>query len=264
VNDNRLPKAATDMISRILGLILLASAPASAQTLVIRNGNVVDVVKGRVRAHQDVVISGGNIVAVGRSQLRADVKTIDATGRYIMPGLWDMHVHVDEAALRALLRYGITSARDMGNSDVTEVLALRQLSVTDAAVPHLFIAGPRLSGADFPSDDSLRVLGVDFFKIHEGVPPQRYYGVIRRAKQLGYDVVGHVPAELTPAEVSQAGQRSIEHLDSYRMPVCRSSAALPSTNSLRSAARPAWIRSSLFLRAMERGSTLQLPASGSG
>ena len=185
---------------------------------------VVDVRAATTVLHRTVIIRGGRITTVGLSdstsipgRIRSD-QIIDGTGKYLIPGLWDMHVHLDSTDLPALVYHGITGARDMGG-DLEQLLAWRRRISADSLVgPRLVFAGPALSGEMTPERavqivDSLAARGVDFIKVHEGLPRAAYYAIDGAALGRHLTLVGHVPAQLTPIEVANAGQRSIEHLE---------------------------------------------------
>jgi imidazolonepropionase-like amidohydrolase len=206
-------------------------APAQS-TLAIEHVNVVDVETGTVLPDRTVLIVGERVARVGRSRevtLDAHMPREDGRGRYLIPGLWDMHVHLAKADLPALLAAGVTGVRDMGGN-FAELRAWRD-AIRSGAMPgpRIVAGGPRLVGPpahDGPADrvltapsdatrvvDSLGVLGADFIKVHEGLSRDVYMAIARAARRRGMPFVGHVPSSISPAEASEAGQRSIEHLE---------------------------------------------------
>ena len=148
-----------------------------------------------------------------------------------MPGLWDMHIHFgsDDRALRLLLAFGITGARDMGGDVAKLTESRRRIKSGELAGPRLVFAGPMLEGPSTePSNDtwiihspdearhavdSLVALGVDFIKVHDGLARDTYLAVANAAKAKGIQFAGHVSASVTPGEASALGQKSIEHLE---------------------------------------------------
>ena len=147
-----------------------------------------------------------------------------------MAGLWDMHVHLDDGrTARQLLGWGVTGARVMSGG-LEETLALRQAILTQPARgPRLLVVGLALDGPRSASDtgsevvrtaddgrravDSLADRGVDFIKVHEGLSRQSWFAIARAARRRGLPLTGHVPAGLTPEELSDSGLGSIEHLE---------------------------------------------------
>jgi hypothetical protein len=140
-----------------------------------------------------------------------------------------MHVHLDSAALEIFLAHGITGIRDMGGPG-SELIALRRaLATGSVSGPRLVIAGPVLAGGSVtprPSRvvvntepqgiravDSLAALGVDFIKVHDGIPRAAYFAIARESRSKHITFVGHVPSEVTAWEASDSGQKSIEHLE---------------------------------------------------
>ena len=207
---------------------------------VLENVAVVDGTGAPARGGISVVVAGDRIRAVGptdrvQAQSPPGAETIDASGHYLIPGLWDMHVHLGNTGARAgpvIIAHGVTGVRDMG-SPLEEVLALRRR--WPAASPHgpqLVAAGPILQGAlpfempqirsvTTPAEaliavDDLHRAGVDFVKVGDTVPGNVYRTVSDRARDRGLAVVGHLPVEIDAASAALAGQRSIEHFGSAR------------------------------------------------
>lgn len=219
---------------------LYAVHPAGAQIftaqqpLVITHVNVVDVAEGRILPDKTIVIRGDRIAGVENSSFKVPAKArlIDARGQFAIPGLWDMHVHLSyatESALPLLLANGVTGVRDMGSS-LTQIDRWR--AEIDAGVrpgPRIVRVGPILNGRSFnqyqiavgnPDEArgvvrALKQAGVDFIKIHRRVPRDSYFALMEEAKKQGIRVVGHVPLTVTTAEASDAGQASIEHIETF-------------------------------------------------
>lgn len=216
-----------------LAVIATGGTRASAQSLVITHVTVVDVRQGSVLHDRTVRIQGTWIAQIdsGVPPAIPGANTIDGTGRFLMPGLWDMHVHLagnDSAAAR-MLTGGITGARDMGGR-LDRILALRDgIRSGRLRGPRLVIAGPALRGPRSPSDsgpdvvrspdqatqvvDTLARRGVDFIKVHEDLTPETWFAIARAARRRGLMLVGHVPAALTPEQTADSGEHSIEHLE---------------------------------------------------
>ena len=162
---------------------------------------------------------------------------VDASGQFLIPGLWDMHVHLGgldggTRAGPAFIAHGVTGVRDMG-SQPAEILTLRDRRRTASpSGPRLVAAGPILQGplpfelplvrsVDSPAEartavDDLHRGGVDFIKVGDTVPPDVYGTLVDRARRHGLPVAGHLPVGIRAADAALAGQRSIEHFGSAR------------------------------------------------
>lgn len=228
------------MISRVLNLLPLlglaaACGPGAAKpTLSITHVAIVDVERGTLLPDRTVLVYGTRIERVDSAPLLTtprNVRTIDGTGRFLIPGLWDMHVHIEDARTAGqLLSWGITGARIMSGG-LEETLALRQ-GIRDRRFrgPRLFVVGLALHGREsYASDtgpalvqtvddgpravDSLARRGVDFIKVHEGLSRAAWFGIAQAARQHRIPLTGHVPTTLTVEEASDSGLRSIEHME---------------------------------------------------
>jgi len=180
-----------------------------------------------------VVIRGESIVALGpagKTAIPASAKIVDGRGGFLMPGLWNMHVHggsYDAArkALPVLLAHGVTGVRDMG-MPLDDAIRLKRNDSRDG--PHVFVAGPLVQGplpfenplivqVKRPADAAatiamLKQRGVDFIKIHDAVPEDIYLAVAAAARRAQLPFVGHIPPTVTVDQAIEVGQRSIEHL----------------------------------------------------
>lgn len=224
------------------------SLAAQPVDLLIRHANVIDVRTGKVAREQAVAIRGGDIVAVGADRAAAAgftaTQTIDATGRFVMPGLWDMHVHFgggpeliqeNKDLLPLYLAHGITSIRDCAGDLAEEVLAWRDQIRTGALLgPTLYTSGPKLEGlkpmwkgtievgteAEVNAAlDRLQGLKVDFVKITDNtLKPELFLYAVREAKRRGLKTSAHIPAAITVEQAGEAGLTSIEHM-SYALRV---------------------------------------------
>lgn len=209
-----------------------------AQTLTIVHATVIDTVTGRTVPDRTVSIRGNRIVRVtGDTRVPVDEgQVVDARGKYLMPGLWDMHTHVyfDRTAadgtdliLPLLLVNGITGIRDMG-SELDPVLHARaEIAAHRLLGPRMFVSGPMLDGPKSqykaaiaiatPEDGRKAVAmltsrGVDFIKVQSGVPRAAYFAIADEAKREGIAFEGHVPDAIRAREAVAAGQKTMEHL----------------------------------------------------
>ena len=225
-----------------LGNQTTESTPTTESALLLDNVTVIDGTGAPARAGMSVVVTGERISAVGVAD---DVRTvsppgteiIDASGQFLIPGLWDMHVHLGgldggTRAGPAFIAHGVTGVRDMA-SPPEEILILRDRWQTASANgPRLVAAGPILQGplpfelplirsVDSPAGartavDDLHRAGVDFVKVGDTVPPDAYRAVVDQARRHGLPVAGHLPVGIGAADAALAGQRSIEHFGSAR------------------------------------------------
>ncbi len=202
----------------------------SKPTWAFRNVSVLDVGAGRVLHGMNVVISEDRIESVDRRSIPGAAKVVEASGQFLMPGLWDMHVHLTDAteiALPTLVASGITGVRDMGGDLATIDRWRAAISSGTRIGPRIVRAGPYVDGVkpDAPyrlviqsgkdarrTVASLQAMHVDFIKLHNGVPRIAYLALMEEAGRRGMPVAGHVPAEVEPREASAAGQRSLEHV----------------------------------------------------
>lgn len=228
-----LPLAAS---AALVAPALFAQGAPAGQTLVLTGVTVVDVREGRLVPNRTVVVKGNRIDAVTAGSARSipdGARVIDAGGKYLIPGLWDMHVHSAAAAARELPVYlanGVTGVRNM-HSTADTALALvrgikRQLAAGTLFGPRFLANGPIVDGPEPAQQgsvpvgtaaaarsavDSLVAGGADFIKVYIRLPREAYFGVAEQAKRRKVPFVGHVPVSVRAEEAADAGQRSIEH-----------------------------------------------------
>ena len=203
--------------------------PPSPPPLAITHVTIIDTETGSAQPDMTVLIRDGRIARVERAggAPPGDAPEVEAQGKFLIPGLWDMHVHLSyntASALPVLLANGVTGVRDCG-SDLEEIDRWRALIGAGVlAGPRIVRAGPMLNGQSFnryqmvtgnPEQArgivrALKQVGVDFIKIHRRTPRDAYFAIIDEAKKQGLTVVGHIPMTVKPEEASDAGQL-IEH-----------------------------------------------------
>lgn len=225
-------------------------ATAAAADIAITNVTAIDASNG-VREAVTVYTRDDQIIAVvsaDQPNLSA-AHSIDGSGRYLIPGLWDMHVHITyEPELTAqmpslLLDYGITSVRDTGGMLPILLPEIEKWRAADSEAPRIFFSGPLLDGAKVVYDGNdrpqigianadsnaaaanvaeLRAAGVDFIKIYELVSPDVFDALVAAAKQHALPIASHVPLALL---ADQAGPAvgSMEHLRNVEL-ACASNA----------------------------------------
>jgi imidazolonepropionase-like amidohydrolase len=233
----------------VLFCALLASL-AGAQSkpvvpqIVITHVTVINPGTSSVTPDRTVVITGVHIASVyagADSQPPKNSQVIDGRGQYLIPGLWDMHVHSAfgdwfpggrDVILPLFVANGVTGVRDMGG-DLPALFEWRQqIAAGEIVGPRMVVSGPMLDGylpdgksLRFPSSvpvptpasaiaavDSLKAQGVDFIKVQSVISHDAYRAAAAEAHKQGLPIVGHVPDKVRIAEVVAAGQKSIEHL----------------------------------------------------
>ena len=230
------------MLRAVLVVLTLSAGPwnrASAQavSLLIEHVAVVDVIAARVQPDMTVEIRGRTISAMSagrRVQIPPGATVIDGRGKYLIPALWDMHVHtswppgVEQIFLPLMVANGVLGARDMHSGSISTIVPLKRAVASGSQIgPRLFVAGPAVDGPNsylpgsriVRAEDEARAAvrqlkadGVDFIKVYSSLPKELYLAVASEAKKNGIPFVGHVPYPVTAAEASDAGQRSMEHL----------------------------------------------------
>ncbi len=231
----------------IVALIWCAIAIASrAQTpaerrVVIADVTVVDVVAGRLVPHQTVVIAGDSIERVAPAADVAPVlgaTAIPGEGRYLIPGLFDCHVHFSDPATQGpmCVANGVTFARDMGGFTATSIALRERFYKGEALGPDLIVCGAILDGdppiwptsEKCPNPDAgreavrkLAEAGVDQIKVYQRLPRFAYLAIVDEAKKHDLPAVGHVPDSVRLGEALSIGQASIEHLSGWERVVAR-------------------------------------------
>ena len=199
----------------------------------ITHVTVVDVVSGAEAKNQTIELRGSKIAAVseGSTQFGKDATIVDAQGRFLIPGLWDMHVHVHSIQeLPLFVANGVTGIRIMAGQKDTQ--AFRAELARQTLSPEIYLAsaivdGPNPTWPDSivikkPEDarkevDAIKAGGADFIKVYDGIPRNAYFALADEAKKQSIPFAGHLPEQVTAQEASAAGQRSMEHLKGIAM-----------------------------------------------
>lgn len=209
----------------------------------IENVTVIDAVGGEQRG-MDVAILAGKILTVSAHETQdpaTDAARIDGTGKYLIPGLWDAHVHLtyteglDHTSFFPLsIAHGVTSLRDTGGH-LDKLAPARAAAAAGPLAPDLYVSGPLIDGAlrvyagqtefnpdisvgaDTPEDavrivDALADAGVDFIKAYEMLSEDTFNALIARADERGLPVAAHAPLSITAAEAALAGTDDMQHL----------------------------------------------------
>jgi len=227
-------------LSLLIGLAACSSSPRSpditpAVAFAITHVTVIDVAGGPSRSDATVVVRGNRIASIGSGDsaiVPGDARVVEGRGKFLIPGLWDMHVHAAwretaEPFAELFVANGITGIREMWG-DLGVIRDWRShVADRDGARPRIYAAGNLVDGPNpvWPNSNraadaregrelvrSLRRDGADFIKVYSRLPRDAYFAIAEEAKTLGIPFAGHVTIAVTAAEASDAGQRSIEHL----------------------------------------------------
>lgn len=231
-------------IVTILALpVALGAQGVTPPTLVVDHVSVIDVEGGRTLSDQRVVISGRRITAVGAAASTAAparATIVDGRGKFLMPGMWDMHIHVSgdptkpQYAFPLLLANGITGIRDMGFGVDGLIFFRKEVAEGRILGPRILGAGVLVDGAPhvYPAAitlevttpeaarhavDSLKARGVNFIKAYEMLKPDVYLALADQAKKDGLPIGGHLPLQVTAQQAINAGMHSFEHLRNWNV-----------------------------------------------
>lgn len=215
-------------------IILFSCQPKQENTgqpqVVFKSVNVIPMDQERVLENQDVLVSLGKIVAVGESgqvTYNDDATVVDGNGKYLIPGLAEMHAHVPpiddmepmKDVLSLFLAKGITTIRGMLGHPLH--LELRdKVNNGEVLGPHFYTTGPSFNGNTVKTAEEgaqrvrdQKAAGYDYLKMHPGLVPETFSAVTSTAKELGIPFVGHVSFDVGINRAIEAGYSSIDHMD---------------------------------------------------
>lgn len=231
----------------LLALSCSSEAPKQVD-LLLHNATVVDVANNTTITHQFVAISGQRIVAVNdmryANAFRAE-KVVDVSAQYVMPGLWDNHVHFrggkeliaeNKELLALYVQFGVTTVRDAGGDMTPSVLQWKkQIESGELVGPYIFTSGPKLDGPrpawagsikiEKEEDialalDSLEAIGADYVKMYDGsLSVENFYAIIAAAEERGMKTTGHMPMSGDLKKALALGLDGSEHMY-YVMKAC--------------------------------------------
>jgi imidazolonepropionase-like amidohydrolase len=221
--------AAAAAIASAIPLALFSQTGA----LVFTNLTVIDATGASPQPAMTVVIRNDRIEAIGKTRemtVPRASQVVNGAGKFMIPGLWDMHVHLTDAtpsAIPALIANGVTGVRDMGS--LLKELDEWRVRIEEGTLigPRIFRAGPILNGKEFgpvqlavadatearAAVRTLARVGVDFIKIHMTLTRDQFLAIADEAKKARLPLAGHIPAAVTPEEASDSGQASFEHTE---------------------------------------------------
>jgi hypothetical protein len=209
-------------------------AEAAPQPVLFQDVNVIPMTDERILQARDVLVTNGKIQKIapaGTLQAPTDALIVKGSGRYLMPGLAEMHAHLpprarEQEALDILLLYvahGVTTIRGM-LGDPWHLQLRQQLERQEVLGPRLFTAGPSFNGNSAPDIETARRMvreqaaaGYDFLKLHPGLKRNVFDAIVASARDATMTFQGHVPIDVGVPHALQAKQRAIDHLDGYVM-----------------------------------------------
>ena len=228
----------------LLSTLFLSAGHTVAQSpsLVFNHVTVIDMTGAPPKSDMAVVVVGDRIAALGKAgavRVPKGAQVVDATGKYLIPGLWDMHAHVfhyrlpeppDAYDFPLFIANGVTSIREMWTkADRMDQVRLwrQQFYERPGTIPRFAAVGTLVDGPAgiWPNSDrvstadearrlvgTLKAGGVDFVKVYNELSREAYFAIADEATKRKIPFAGHVPTAITWREASEAGQQSIEHL----------------------------------------------------
>jgi len=217
-------------LSTSLGITSQQAPGTKAASLVLTHVTVIDTTGATVKPDMTVVIEGDRIVAIAKStDIRPpeNAEIVDATGRFLIPGLWDMHVHwYEKDYLTLFIANGVTGMRQMFGAPIHHQWR-KEIEAGQLVGPHMVIASPIVDGPKPVWPGSIAVAdasearqaviqvkqsGADFVKVYSLLSRDAYFAIADESKKQAIPFEGHVPESISLEEASNAGQKSVEHL----------------------------------------------------
>lgn len=217
------------VLTGIFGLSLILGLWGQAiDTIAIENVHVIPMTEERVIPHQRVLIANGKLLRIEPAStplLHRVHQTIDGTGKYLIPGLSEMHYHsrgtTAENDFKLFIANGITTVRNMAEGDRLDQIAIRRKTREGALpIPNYFTTGPYLTRKQLQSKEQViqqvkkhKRRGYDFMKLADNLPEERYLDLLAACRENGLPLLGHAQRQL-PAEFSLR-MKSVEHLEEF-------------------------------------------------
>jgi imidazolonepropionase-like amidohydrolase len=216
--------------------LLFAMVFCAAQTpggeIVFRNVTVIPMTKEAVIRNQDVLVKNGEIAAIGNTgtiKFKKDARIIEANGKYLIPGLAEMHAHVPpvddiepmKEVLKLFLYNGITTIRGMlGHPKHLELRS--KINSGEIIGPHFYTSGPSFNGNSVKTPEAgadmvrnQKQAGYDFLKLHPGLTKENFAAIAKTAEEVNIRFAGHVSFDVGVWRAIEAGYASIDHLDGF-------------------------------------------------
>ena len=204
----------------IIPLVFLTYLSYSQQKIVIENSNVIDVRSGIILKNQNLLIENGLIKEITSKSIgkSSETKIIDATGKYIIPGLWDMHVHLyfdDKDFLRLYMANGVIGIREMAGAHIEWKKELN----SNTNMPYIIYGSPIFDGENpwFPDVKPIKYedvesaiknykdKGYDFIKILSLVNRKHYDKIVKICKKYKIPFAGHIPYSIKSLLAAKKG-----------------------------------------------------------
>lgn len=229
---------------------------ASENAILLYNTNIISVNDGSIQEKKAILIDSGEIKSIGEYQVLKDrvnpENHFNYENKYVIPGLWDAHVHIDklsddmshsESMLSLYTLNGVTSIREMGGNWPV-IKTLKQKSTQSNFLPTIYSAGPIFEnkafidwvveidndiefgkqriGVSAPEEvssliDSVLNLGVDFIKVRTAASPEVFFEIAKQCKKHNVKFCGHVDAKVDLYDAVNSGISSLEHLDIFQL-----------------------------------------------
>ena len=217
-------------VARVKGLAAKLAHHPKGGGLVVQHARLFDPGSGRLTPETTVVVAGNRIQAVGQGEVAvpAGAEVIDAKGKTLLPGLWDMHTHLSEDDGLLNLAAGVTTVRDMAN-DIDKLQDLRKRWENgDAVGPRVLMAGFMDGPGPFAGPtkvlvstekdaldwvDRYAAMGYVQIKLYSSLDPKLVPAIVKRAHELGLRVSGHIPNGMIAEEAVRAGFDEIQHVN---------------------------------------------------
>lgn len=239
----------------LLALLVGWSSGAAAQQLVVQGGTLIDVRDGRLVEDAVIVIDGDRILSVTQGgTVPAGATVVDASGKFVLPGLIDLHVHYDEWAAELYLNHGVTTVVDLGN--VPEWIKAQKEGIDKGFVPgpRMFYSPGVLDGAADPSQFTKRIVqsltsaedaraavregvaaGAKAVKVYDRLTILQLRAIAAEAEKAGIPVIGHFKNVRIAAE---AGAHGIEHVGAVAKAITDEDARNEALKRIRKGFRP--------------------------
>ena len=228
---------ALTIITLSLAVNTFGQTPADSRTqqIVIRSVNVIPMDTERIIENQDVVIRDGKIVAIeATGKVKPDKRAlvVDGKGKYLMPGLAEMHAHIPpiddmkpmEDVLTLFAVNGVTTIRGMLGHPL-HIELREKVKRGEVLGPHIYTSGPSFNGLSVKTpeggDEMVRkqkAMGYDFLKLHPGLTLVNFNAIVKAANEVGITYGGHVSSGVGVWRAIEANYATIDHLDGLRLP----------------------------------------------
>ncbi|MEA1786125.1 amidohydrolase family protein [Arenibacter sp. GZD96] len=213
-------------------LLSCTSKQATHYDTVITNVDIIDVTDGSVTKNTVFVRNGVIAVIAPEGTLKPYTATtiIEGVGKFLMPGLAEMHAHIPppsvgaqriEETLFLYLSNGVTTIRGM-LGDPAHLILKEQAASGTLQSPRIFTSGPSLNGNSIPTPEeaiakvkAYKKEGYDFLKIHPGIKKEAFDQLVQTANEVGITFAGHVPVDVGIRHALQSGYTSIDHVDGF-------------------------------------------------